>query len=57
LRIVDGDLIAMTVTWGAMSLWGSAEGSVTLGDADLGESTVLVACLAFHYFIPTVDRR
>jgi hypothetical protein len=57
LRIVDGDLTAMTVTWGAMSLWGSAEGSVTLGDADLGESTVLVACLAFHYFIPTVDRR
>jgi hypothetical protein len=35
-----------------MNLWGSAEGSAIIGDAELGDSTVLVACLAFHYFIP-----
>jgi hypothetical protein len=52
LQIFDGELTAMTITWEPMSRLGFAEGSATLGDAALGESTALVACLAFQYFIP-----
>jgi len=52
LQILDGEETAMTITWGPMNLWGSAEGFAIMGEADLGESTVLVSCLAFHYFIP-----
>jgi len=56
LRIFDGVLTAMTITWKPMSLWGFAEGSATLGEATLGENTALVACLAFEYFIPKAGR-
>jgi hypothetical protein len=52
LQVTDGDSIAMTITWGPMTWWGFAAGSATLGEAALGETTVLVACLAFQYFIP-----
>jgi hypothetical protein len=52
LQILHGEVTAMTITWRPMNLWGSAEGSAIIGDAELGDSTVLVACLAFHYFIP-----
>jgi hypothetical protein len=52
LQILNGEVTAMTITWGPMNLWGSAEGSAIMGEAALGESTVLVACLAFHYFVP-----
>jgi hypothetical protein len=52
LQVTDGESTAMTITWGPMTWWGFAEGSATLGEAALGESTVLVACLAFQYFIP-----
>jgi hypothetical protein len=52
LQVTDGESTAMTITWEPMTWWGFAEGSATLGDAALGDSTVLVACLAFQYFIP-----
>ena len=52
LQVTDGESTAMTITWEPMTWWGFAEGSATLGGVALGESTVLVACLAFQYFIP-----